>query len=171
MISRLFDRIFCLAGALLFAQFPQFFLQYLHQLSGHVSELAFQVHQLELSAKLSNKTLSQLIFKFLQNSDMDIVRQGDLMRSMVERYEAMSHAQTALQHASLFTKPFLFIRHVQAAIAQDTWHQFQLGFSFTIEGVLYALAGMVIGFSLFQMLRTIGKKIIPKRRTQADKPA
>ena len=167
MLVKLLDRICCLTAALLFAQFPQFFLQYLHQLHGHVAELSYQVQQFELSAKLSGKTLSQLIFKFLQNSDPDIVRQGDLMRSIVERLVTMQNAQIALQEASLWSKPFHFVRHVQGSIAQDTWQKFQFGFSFSTESLVYACIGLIVGYSLFQMIKSTLLLLIPKKKTQA----
>jgi hypothetical protein len=149
----LLDRICALSGALIFAQFPQFFLQYLHELSGHVAELSHQVQLFDQTAKLSHKTLPELILKFLQNSDLDIVRQGELIQGMVTRLETFRIAKSSLEQASLITKPFVFLRYINQQIAVDTWKQFQLGFSFTLEGLVYAFIGMLIGYGLFQSLK------------------
>lgn len=146
-------RAFALFGAACFSQFPQFYMQYLHELAGHISELTYQVNLLRHSARLSGKTLEELIAKFLQFSDSDVVRQGEFMKSMVERLERLTLSQSSLVEAPLFTKSFFFIREADATIALETYHRFQLGFIFNLEGVLYALIGIILGYSLFLGIR------------------
>lgn len=149
------DRIFALIGAFAFAQFPQFFAQYLHELSGHLAELVYQVNLLEQSAKLSNKSVIELIAKFKSNPDPDIIRQGDLMQGIIDRMDSFTIALHALTHSNLFTKPFLFVRYLNGGILTDTAKNYQIGFSLTLEGVVYAFIGMVVGYYLFEGLRAL----------------
>lgn len=154
-IGKMIDRIFAVAGAIAFAQFPQFFLQYLHQLSGHAAELQIQLEQLKQSVKLSNSSITELIAKFHLSLDPDIVRLGDFMQMIVDRSERFTTALSSLQNASIFTKPFLFIRYFDSSIGRDTFKHFQLGFSFTLEGIVYAFVGMVFGYYVFYSLRSV----------------
>lgn len=156
-VIKMIDRIFAVGGAIFFAQFPQFFTQYLHQLSGHIGELIYQVNLLENSAKLSGKTLKELALKFLQNQDPDIMRQGDLIQAMMERLETFTTAQLALTQASILIKPFVFIRYVDLSIAKATFNQFSFGLNFTIETLVYGLIGMAMGYSLFRIIGSFFK--------------
>lgn len=158
-IVKIIDRAFAVVAAILFAQFPQFYSQYYHELLGHIGELAYQVGLLEQSAKQSGKTLKDLILKFLQFDDADIVRQGELMKMAVERLESLTLSQTNLENASIFAKPFLFIRNADASIAKETLHNFQFGFTFNVEGIAYAFLGLIIGYSIFGLIGYFFKSI------------
>lgn len=155
-LGRILDRIFALAGAIFFAQFPQFFSQYLHELSGHVAELSYQLSIIQETAKISQKSIGALIQKFLQSSDSDIIRQGDMLQGIVERYNAFTQADMALSQASLFTKPFLFIRYADIKIVKETLDHFQLGFSFNLESFVYAFIGVVFGITVYQGILAVG---------------
>lgn len=152
------ERFIALVGAFFFAQFPQFYLQYLHRVEGHLGELIYHVSVLEKSALLSKKSLPELIDKFLKNSDLDIVRQGELMQGILNRYTLFVEAETHLAEASLFFKPFQFFRYLDAQLAKETFHHFQPGISLTFEGFFYALLGFTLASLLFQGFKAIFKK-------------
>lgn len=152
------DRICVVIGALLFAQIPPFFAQYLHELSGHIAELAYQINIFEQGAQLSNKTLPQMIQKFLSFSDPDIVHQGKLLQAMVDRWEGFAAAQEALQQASLWTKPFVFLRYMDWGIVKNTMSHYQFGFSLNLEGILYAFIGIIAGYLFFQGIASLFKQ-------------
>lgn len=158
-IGRMIDRLFAVTGAVCFAQFPQFFLQYLHELSGHIAELRYQVSLIEHAALLSNKSVQQLVTKFLENSDPDFVLQGQMMKEMTSRLEFFQTGLKALLDSDPFARPFIFIRYADKQIVYDTIHQFQWGFSFSIEGVIYALIGLFCGYLFFQSLRFLFQSI------------
>lgn len=150
-LLRFCDRVSAIVGAFLFAQFPQFFMQYLHELTGHVAELQHQIQLYENVARLSQKTPLEMISKFLSNSDPDVIRQGDLIKQIFDRYYSFSHAQETLANASLFTKPFLFLRYYNWQIGQDTLQNYQIGLTLTPEGIVYLIIGFFAGYGLFQL--------------------
>lgn len=149
-IIKMIDRLFAVLGAFAFAQFPQFYSQYLHELAGHVEELAYQVNLLKQS--FPGKPIQELITKFLQFSDTDVVKQGEFMKLMLERLEALKSSQMRLLDASVFTKPLLFIREADGGIALETYRRFQFGFTFSWEGLIWALVGLVVGYSFFRAI-------------------
>jgi hypothetical protein len=157
-----------IAGVILLAQFPQFYNQYLQLLSGHRAELVYQVDQMQDAAKASNKSLTEWIRKFTLNADKEIAQQGSIMQKLIERLEGFTQAEKAFSQASLFTKPFLFIRHADTDILRDTFAQFKWGFNFTIETLAYALIGFLLGLLVFQLLRSfflfLGASLLGRRK-------
>lgn len=148
----LLDRVFAVAGAFLFVQIPQFYQQYTTMLSGHLSELAFQIAQMELSAKSTDKTLNQLIQKFIAAADPDFHNQGLLMQATFDRWTEFTKALVALNEASFLSRPFTFMKFFDWQVFKETLHQFTVGFSFTFESFFYAIIGIFFGYLIFQLI-------------------
>ncbi|MBA3238852.1 MAG: DUF2937 family protein [Parachlamydiaceae bacterium] len=151
----LLDRIFAVVGALICAQVPMFMQQYAHQLSGRVAELKLQVNSLTKAALLGQTTLPELIQKFVTSGDADFARQGDLMNWTVERYEGLSVALQNLITASSTAKPFIFVRDFNWEIASTTFTNFQMGIPFTVEGLIYGVIGIGIGYAAFFLIYSV----------------
>lgn len=150
-ISSIIDRIFVVIGALIFLQMPLFMHQYQMQLVGHVAELQWQVDWMHKAAMESGKTLDGYIKKFANNSDKDFVRQGEMMEVVVKRWHQLSTGLQELQNASVFTKPVVFVYHLNYDIMKSTLQSFVVGMPLTMEGGIYALFGMFVGY-LFYLL-------------------
>lgn len=149
------DRLFAVAGALLVSQVPLFIQHYTQQLSGHVSELHHQVEIMRATALKSDKTLEQFIQKFLGSSDIDFVRQGEIMQTMVHRLNSLSESFLSLKNATVFTRPFTFLGQVNMDIANSTLQSFSIGIPLNMEGLTYALVGIVIGYLIFLCIRNL----------------
>jgi hypothetical protein len=153
------DRILVVLGAFLFSQFPAFLQQYSQRLGGHLAELNRQILELQRLAMQSGKTLPAYIHKFSSSGDSDFSRHGAQMQKMLERQVELSDALNHLTHATLWTKPVAFIQHLQWEIAQGTLSLFQPGLSLTMEGLVYAAMGMVVGYCFFTTLHRLWRKI------------
>lgn len=152
-MANLLDRFFGIAGAVALSQAPLFMQQYVHQMAGHVAELHRQVTAMQQVAVQTGKTLDSFILKFVASSDPDFQAQGKLMQAMFARWQSLSDGLSSLQHAALWERPVLFLRYMDASVAQDTWYSFSPGLPFTFEGLLYAAVGVLIGTCLFRLLR------------------
>lgn len=161
-LSELLDRIFVVLGALLLSQVPLFIQQYQQHLAGHVAELQYQIDAMEEIAGKTGKTLNEFIQKFISSSDLDFSAQGRLMSAMVERFTQLSEALTSLENASILTKPFIFLAHSKYMIVNETWHSFELGLTFTFEGLVYALVGMCLGYFIYLGISKMCLKIYKK---------
>lgn len=151
-IEGLLDRLFAVAGALIFSQIPLFIQQYTQRLAGHVAELKLQVAQLMHAASFSGKTLEQLIAKFLASGDPDFVRQGEMMQQTVWRYD---HLNTALQHLETSTslsRSFVFLHQFDWKIAQGTLDSYAFGIVLNWEGGIYIVIGILSGILLYRFL-------------------
>lgn len=161
------DRFAAVVGALIFSQAPMFIDQYTSQLRGHLAELQYQINAIKEAAHLSGKDLNQFIQKFITNGDIDFVRQGEIMQKMSERYESISLSYLKLHGASPFTKPFVFLSNIESDIVKSTYANFHLGLQFSIEGIIYALIGVLFGYGIFSGLRravkTVTNKIKPSK--------
>lgn len=149
----LMEKFCSLSGALLFAQFPAFFQQYTHELYGHLAELTYQNSILEQSAKLANKTLPQLIYKFTSSLDPDFQKQGHFMQSIGDRLDEYTRAFQSLQSAAIWQKPFLFIRYAKRDVILDTLSHFEWGISFSAESGVYLGVGLLIGYAAYSFLQ------------------
>lgn len=146
------DRVLCVAGAVLFSQAPEFMQQYLQRLGGHVDEARRQVDQFRHIAQQSNLTLDQFIEQTGRNADTAVAKLGTVMSGASARLDSLDAAQNALLHATPFTRPIVFFQHLDRDIAAGTWHAFQPAVPTTLEGLIYAFAGMFIVLGLYHAL-------------------
>lgn len=165
-MSWILDRIFVVFGALLFLQFPLFMHQYQQQLIGHVHELQWQIDAMQLNAEDSGKSIDEYIQKFIDHTDRDIFHQGAVMKRVYSRWKDLSESLARLQQASVFTKPYVFLRYLQWDIFASASNSFEPGLTFTFEGMLYILSGILCGFLLFSILKGFGRKIFRKRSSK-----
>jgi hypothetical protein len=155
----LVDRCCAVVGAILFAQVPEFMQQYTQQLIGRTAEIKLQVNALSHSASLSGKSLEQLTQKFLTNSDPDIVRQGETMLFTIERWNHLSSALAAMQDSAVWSRPFSFLFHLNSEVFMSTFQEFKIGLPLNLEGGIYALGGVFLGYFSFACLKFLGRKI------------
>jgi hypothetical protein len=158
-LNGLIDRIFVVAGAVLFSQAPHFLQHYTQRLGGHVAELRLQIEALRLAAEKSGKSVHEYVQKFLSQTDLDFTYQGEVMRSMFTRYTDLDQAYFSLIHSTVFTRPFVFLKHLQLDIAKMTLADFTFGVTLTVEALLYALAGMGFGYFVYRVLSGIVAKV------------
>lgn len=156
------DRVCAVAGAFLFSQIPLFMQYYTHQLIGHVAELQWQVSSMRHSASIVGKSLEQYIQKFVTHSDPDFSLQGRMMQQVVDRWNHFSQGLQGLQEASVWEKPYLFVKTLDFNIAKNTFSAYQPAIPTSLEGGIYAFIGLLCGFAIFWMLRRTGSHLISR---------
>ncbi len=140
----LLDRVLCVVGAVLFSQAPEFMQQYLQRLGGHLDEARRQLLHFQETAAQSGLTLERLIGQTGANPDPAVAKLGGVMTETITRVDTLASAQSAIQQASLWSRPFIFLRHVDLTIAHATWAVFKPAVPTTVEGLVYALLGMLV---------------------------
>lgn len=139
----LIDRLLCVLGAVLFSQGPEFMQQYLQRLGGHLQEAQRQVGLFRQAALQSGQTLDQFIVATRTNSNAGVAHLSSVMADAVDRVASLQAAHDALAHSSLWARPFVFVQHLDPGIAHATWAAYLPAVPTTIEGLLYAAAGML----------------------------
>jgi hypothetical protein len=141
VLDGLLDRVLCVLGAVAFSQVPEFIQQYLQRLGGHLDEARRQLAQFQESAARSGLTLGQLIEKTSANAEPAVARLGGVMQGTAVRVDELTAADAAIRHASVWTRPLVFLRHLDFGIARATWGIFRPAVPTTPEGLLYAGLG------------------------------
>ena len=147
----LLDRVLCVCGAVIFSQLPEFMQQYLQRLEGHLDEARLQVDRFKEAAAQSGMTLDQLVAGAAQNSDPAMGRLGGVIRTTLARLDDLSVADAALRQASVWSRPFVFLRHADWGIAKATWAIYRPAVPTTPEGFMYAGLGMVLVLALYHL--------------------
>ncbi|MCB1119146.1 MAG: DUF2937 family protein [Chlamydiia bacterium] len=147
----MFRKIFSLIVALLALQLPQLMHQYFLLVAGHAQELHTQVELLTKSAKKSGKTLPQWIAKFSTSSDQDFHEHGSFLQWLIDRQHAFHEAVIRWKTASVWERPYLFVRHLDWDIFKETTRHFQFGIPATLEAATYAAVAFLLSFSLLSI--------------------
>lgn len=166
LISGIIDRLFAVAGVIIFTQVPVFYQQYLQRLSGHLSELELQISVLKKTASRSGKTLEAYITKFIRDPDSDFNAQGQFMDNMVQRLADLKYSFTAMAEAPIWSHPFYLFRYADSDVAWATFASFEPGLSFTLESLGYALLGLAFGLGTYKLLRWVLINILGLRQNK-----
>lgn len=158
------DRVFAAAGAIAFAQFPQFVAQYIQRLGGHVDEAARNVSQYRATAESAGKSLDLFIRHLSNSPDIAIAKLAEKISTDVQRLEYLQRALKELESATVFNKLPLFIKNVDMEIAAKTLKNFTPGVPVTAEGIAYAAAGMICAMILYFLLKKTVTAIFHKIR-------
>jgi len=171
VFDSLTDRILCVVGAVLFSQGPEFMQQYLQRLGGHLDEARRQLATFQRTADQAGLTLEAFIRKTSGNADADVARLGGVMNDAVERVGSLQAAHDALLHAALWERPFVFLRHIDSAIARATGAVYQPAVPTTVEGLLYAFAGMLLILAFYHLGVKRVLALFARPRSPARAPA
>lgn len=151
VFDSLTDRILCVVGAVLLSQGPEFMQQYLQRLGGHLDEARRHLAAFQKTADQAGLTLDRFISQTAANADPAVAKLGGVMTDAIERVSSLQIAHDALLHAALWERPFLFLRHLDPAIARATGAVYQPAVPTTAEGLVYALAGMLLILALYHL--------------------
>ena len=133
LINKLITLLFVFA----FLQIPFFMMQYMNHLEGHYKELEIYRSELMNVAKKSNLSLESYVLHFEHNQDPIVNSQGHLMATTLDRFEDFGKARTVYREATPWSKPFVFIRYLDRGLVGETLSSFQVGFSLSLESLIY----------------------------------
>ena len=163
-LYKIADRVIAVAGAFVFCQIPSFMREYVSVLSGHLEESKSFIKMIEYNAALTNKTLPEYIQKFLSQTDNDFMHQGQMMQSVVDRYEELYRAYIGLQDATVWEKPFVFVAKIDMPLAEETYASFTPALTLNAETVVYAFTGILVSIVLFRVITKIFKVIFLRKK-------
>jgi hypothetical protein len=156
------DRVLSVIGAVTFSQFPEFVQQYVQRLGGHVDEARRQVALMEEAARVAGKSLNQYMEQFLANLNPDFARQGEIIQQTIQRAAALQEDLQAIQNAPVFTKFFVFLRHMNLEIANSTFANFRPAVPVSLESMVYASIGIILFLLMYHLVLKAPFKLIQK---------
>lgn len=166
-VDGIMDRLFSIFGAVALSQFPQFYGQYMQRLGGHLDEARLALNQYVAAAEALGLTLEEYIREHLDSGSTVFVSSGEIIQNLWDRVQNLESAYQALQDANIFTRWFVFLREVDWSIAAGTWENFVPGVPTTLEGLTYALTGLLLGWGFYALVKAgvvlLGKLISGKK--------
>lgn len=120
------------------SQTQAFIHAYLQRLGGHLDEA--RASYLKLQAG-----------EFLPGADA--VSQQRMAEAFSRRVEGLSQAYNAIANADAFARPLRFATHVDRSIAEATLTNFTPAVPLDSASLIYALAGMVLGLLLYEIIK------------------
>ncbi len=171
MFDGVIDRILCVLGAVLFSQGPEFMQQYLQRLGGHLGEARRQLVVFEQTAAQAGLSLDRFIAQTNSNPDPAVAKLAGVMSDAAERAASLQAAHESLLHASLWERPFVFLAHLDVGIARATGAIYRPAVPTTIEGLIYALAGMLVFLALYHFGFKLGLSLFTRRIRASKNPA
>jgi hypothetical protein len=141
----------------------------MQRLGGHLDEAKLMLQQYLDAAAALGLTLDEYIREHLESGSAVFTSTGRIIADLVERVQALEQAYQALQGAGLFNRWFVFLREVDWSIAAGTWENFVPGVPTTLEGLIYALTGLLIGWGLYALLKALVVMPIRAARRKPNK--
>ncbi|MEQ1770371.1 MAG: DUF2937 family protein [Devosia sp.] len=151
-----------------FAQFPEYAQQYQQRLGGAVDELRIIVEDFDRGANAFGLNREEALARFAENGDGFIVDRGLAMQRTIQRYEKLNADLSLIQTASPIERVGLLPRYLDSDVAQKALANFNAGVPFTPEGLAWAAAGFLIGFSA--LLAIVNVLLLPFRWRRGELP-
>jgi len=153
ILDSLLDRIAAIGGALVFAQLPEFMVQYIQRLGGHVDELERIIVQYRQAAIESGTGVAAYIRLHLESKIPEFVKTGKIMGDNLERYEELRAAFDALVSSPPALRVCFFLRGINCDIAAETMRDFTPGLPLNMQGAVYGAAGLAAGMFLYFIVK------------------
>lgn len=157
------ERIVVFFAALFLSQAPQYMNLYLNVLAGaratyekSVKEIAEKAGELGMSTK-------EFIDDLAKSQSQAGKKSGELHQNQITNLEKAKKAFDAIKNASAFSRPFVFLKHADWALAKNV--QFQPAFPLTLEALAYVIVGIILGMLLYR-----GLMFFPRRWLGGGKP-
>ena len=156
-----------IAGAIAMAQFPQYYAQYIQRLGGHLDEARRAVSQYTKVAASYNLSLREYINIHLTSGNKIFISSGKVIQGLVERLHYLESAFQTLRHSTPLTRWLVFLRVMDVEIVRNTWSNFTPGIPTTMEALVYALIGLLIGWGFYQGVKRLIALPFKKAATKA----
>jgi hypothetical protein len=146
-----------------FAQFPQFIIQYVQRLGGHLDESRLTIMQYRRAAEAVDLTLEAYVAQHLSAENKVFVSYGEVLREIIRRGQHLEESYLALTEANLFNRFWVFLTNLDWQVFAETCRDFTPGIPTTIEGLCYGLAGLLVVCGLYKATKAlfcwIGRRI------------
>ena len=156
-LDGIMDRVSSVIGAILLAQFPQFYAQYMQRLGGHLDEARRVVEQYEEEAAGFGLTLEEYIKHHLEADSEIFVSSGQVIENVWDRLMDLEASFVALNEAHPFWRVWAFFNHADWEIAARAWQNFTPGVPTTLEGLVYAFVGLLLGWGIYLGIKSVVK--------------
>ena len=156
------SRILAVVLAITAAQFPVYYAAYGNTVAGARQEAEARYRELEKEAAQIQLTVEAFIAHHEASADPAFQASGRIHRTTLDHFQRYSAMEQALRGALPWRKPLVLARNFDPDLHAVT--RFEPGLPLTLEGMSYALAGVLLAWLLGWLA---GLLLLPRRRTAA----
>ena len=128
------------------SQFPEYAQQYEQRLGGAVDELRVIVNEFELAATNFGLTRDEALARYQATGDDFIRGRGITMAGIISRYEVLSTTLSQIQGATGWERFSHLPQYLDSEIGARALENYEPAVPLTVEGIVYALAGFIVGY-------------------------
>lgn len=151
-MRRLAAGIVGLALGVALSQFPEYAQQYTQRLGGAVDELRIVTEKFDRDARDAGLDRQEALTRFEASSDTFLAGRGTSEAANFARYEQLSTTLARIQNASAIERFQMLPAYLDTDIGRRTLENYQPALPVTVEGILYAGGGLLVGYLIMSGL-------------------
>jgi hypothetical protein len=140
------------ALALVLSQFPEYAQQYTQRLGGAVDELRLVTEEFDRAAREGGLDRTAALARYNASNDEFLAGRGRSMTASLQRYEQLSATLLRIENAGPLERFQQLPAFLDGDIGRRTLETYKPAVPVTVEGVLYAGAGFMLGYLLLSGL-------------------
>lgn len=157
------------ALAVVLSQFPEYAQQYTQRLGGAVDELRVITERFDSDATTEGLDRAAALGRYNASNDQFLAGQGVSMTANFQRYEQLRATLARIEGAGPVERFQSLPAYLDSDIGQKTLQNYKPAVPVTIEGILYAGAGFILGYLILSGLWRFGAMPLKARRRAAYK--
>ena len=155
--------------AVVLSQFPEYAQQYTQRLGGAVDELRVITERFDRDATAEGLDRSAALERYNASNDAFLAGQGISMTANFQRYEQLRATLARIEGAGPVERFQSLPAYLDSDIGQQTLRSYKPAMPVTIEGILYAGSGFILGYLILSGLWRFGAMPFKARRRAAYK--
>ncbi|QDZ12545.1 DUF2937 family protein [Devosia ginsengisoli] len=151
--------------ALVLSQFPEYAQQYTQRLGGAVDELRVITEDFDRAAAAGGLDRPAALARYEASNDSFLAGRGTSMSATFQRYDQLSATLTRIEHADAVERLQSLPAYLDTDIGRRTLESYKPAVPVTMEGILYAGGGFILGYLVLSGLwRFVTLPFTRKRR-------
>lgn len=165
VIDGLADKMAAVAGAVAGCQFPQYLAQYVQCLGGKILLAKENVEHYTQIASKNSLTLDQYVSHLHNVPDSVTSNTSTEIANQIHQLSYLQNSLDSIVHSNAFTKLPNFLAHLDWSVAHQAMENYTPGIPTTMEGLGYAMIGMLAAVGIYKAGKAIVK--LPFRKKEA----
>ena len=146
MLRRLIAGIGGIALATTLSQFPEYAQQYTQRLGGAVDELRVITEEFDRAAQAGGLDRQAALERYNASNDDFLAGRGNSMTATIERYEMLATTLAEIEGAGPVERLQSLPAFLDTDIGRRTLEAYKPAMPVTMEGILYAGGGFILGY-------------------------
>ena len=132
--------------ALVLSQFPEYAQQYTQRLGGAVDELRVITEDFDRAAAEGGLDRATALERYEASNDDFLAGRGSSMTATFQRYDQLSTTLARIQNADAIERLQSLPAYLDTDIGRRTLESYKPAVPVTMEGILYAGGGFILGY-------------------------